>query len=375
MSIYGKEIDMKISKAAKLVNAGKYEEFEKIDFDSSNAKSADIKSKVVDSVLTLEGVQYLEKKGFIPEGYFTKDCAIFEASPAQVDFYIQHGARVNDVKIYENYEGDTEQYSFLRHIAGDSRYSAENVKSVINAGGKFVYGDEPLFRSRADRPITSKGRAEMMAKMLTLNKAGLLDEDDKRFLMKVLPVDAIAKLADDTTLTKDGDKSVRYRQYNVREPEFGSSTEFCVKYVNGIAEELIDRSTHETNWKWDRFIDEEKFLGKGIRSIEDKLKHDFDNFEDEFRTPYWVMQDISKDDWKMYKKEKDRDDRIRAAVEAGVKKANKRAAAKRQNPDRLAEKAEALGRATRSVKMAGGLSPEEEAQARIAAYKEFHREK
>ena len=78
---------------------------------------------------------------YVPEEYFSKKEVIFNSSPEQVDFYISKGARVNDSQKFWNYEDDCEEeVTFLDLTIEDSRYSAENVKSVIDAGGKFAYG-------------------------------------------------------------------------------------------------------------------------------------------------------------------------------------------------------------------------------------------
>ena len=179
-----------ISKAAKFIDEKKYDEFQKMNFGNDDMAS------ITDNVWTLDGIEYLDKKGLIPEEYFSKKEVIFNSSPEQVDFYISKGARVNDSQKFWNYEDDCEEeVTFLDLTIEDSRYSAENVKSVIDAGGKFAYGVVDV-----DSLFDKYGmmRDDTVAKIKVLNEAGLIDQNDKKILIDRLPIsnaDVIAKLA------------------------------------------------------------------------------------------------------------------------------------------------------------------------------------
>ncbi len=177
-----------ISKAAKFIDEKKYDEFQKMNFGNDDMAS------ITDNVLTLEGIEYLDKKGLIPEEYFSKKEVIFNSSPEQVDFYISKGARVNDSQKFWNYEDDCEEeMTFLDLIVADSRYSSKNVESVIKAGGKFSYD---AFDIQSVEDSLRLGNKNTLDKIKILNKANMLDEDAKESIIGHLGnIDAIAQLA------------------------------------------------------------------------------------------------------------------------------------------------------------------------------------
>lgn len=161
----------------------------------------------------------------------------------------------------------------------------------------------------------------------------------------------------------------QYKVYRVMEIDFGSSTEMFVKYIDGKATEVIDTSTNETNYVWDMQIDEKDYLGRDIKEIEDKLEHDFDDFEDEYRRPMWIADVVSKEDYNNVKAKELRQNHIFELRNKGAKMANERLKNKLKNPDELEKKAEIFRRAeARSRRRHSPLSKEE---IRFIAYKKM----
>ncbi len=120
--------------APKYIDKGRYQEFEKMVEKGFDPLSKYVGSYLIDDVRTLSGAEYLDKKGLIPEGYFTEydekieEPPLFRASLEQIDFYIAHGADATA----ENNMGQT--------LPDKMIYSAcpvESIKKVCEAGGRI----------------------------------------------------------------------------------------------------------------------------------------------------------------------------------------------------------------------------------------------
>lgn len=139
--------DSKFLLAAKFVDSGQYDKFEKMSFHHLDKEQmswyianghecnvpADDNEKnlyvITDYVRTLKGLQYLEQKGKIPEDYFTKsDMLLLNASNEQIDFYISHKAPVNDV---DDVTGETVLDRYLYN-----HKPTEAIEKLLNAGAK-----------------------------------------------------------------------------------------------------------------------------------------------------------------------------------------------------------------------------------------------
>lgn len=190
--------------AGELIDAGKYEEFEKMKFKNKDMEYHHIPELMV-AVQSLKGLQYMEQKGLISDDVFSRKQIIFGASSEQIVFYIRHGAKVNDtIEVVNPKEERWEKFNFLDVVVLSDKYSPENVKSVINAGGKFkdnhlnlngfeqTYSYEDVGRSffghstdlygdhyrKKTNCLSIKG----MEKIEILDKAGMLSESDKKYL-------------------------------------------------------------------------------------------------------------------------------------------------------------------------------------------------
>lgn len=212
-------LDSKITLAAKLIDAGKYDQFEKMNFsdiEKMNADDIGIKPsewpfEVMDKVETLSGLNYMVEKGLIGDDYFKSRTAI-AASSEQLDYYVKSGADVNfTLTTYSFYHNTQQKVSFLDHIMLNDSYSAENVESVVKAGGmsrmgyfdvfsftenlrrwsshdeKDVYGpNDVIFGNNHPLQVENYeiNQKNLEEKISVLNKYGYLEKYDREILMK-----------------------------------------------------------------------------------------------------------------------------------------------------------------------------------------------
>ncbi len=137
--------------------------------------------------------------------------------------------------------------------------------------------------------------------------------------------------------------STEYKSFHVREPEFGASTGFYAKIEDGKVAKIIDVSTHNTNYAWDLNNPPYEMVGKDATELSQKMKHYFDDYDDEFRTPFIYEDNISEQEFRrveIIEKMQEQRDKIAS------KRQQKRNA---QGTDKLAEKESKLDSASNRV--------------------------
>ena len=87
------------------------------------------------------------------------------------------------------------------------------------------------------------------------------------------------------------------------ESEFGSSTSCAVRLDHdGKIEDFVDSSTRETNYVWDiNFPCRDELIGKSFDAVEELFDDACTMEEGSYRSPYWGTDEISKEDFMMYK--------------------------------------------------------------------------
>lgn len=87
------------------------------------------------------------------------------------------------------------------------------------------------------------------------------------------------------------------------ESEFGSSTSCAVRLDDdGKIKDFVDSSTHETNYVWDiNFPRKDELIGKSFDAVEKLFDDACTMKEGSYRSPYWGTDEISKEDFMMYK--------------------------------------------------------------------------
>ena len=198
-----------ISEAAKLIDCGEYDGFKKIDFSNAEIPS-ELYFDIMEEVKTLSGAEYMVETGLVSQEYFKRGGAIFEASSEQIDFYIKSGADVNAIKTTDHWFHHTEgKTSYLDYILLFDNYSPENVETVIKAGGLPTLGyfnskgfvknlvfnpceekeayhlDDVLFHKGRRAFFNPMDQKNLEDKIRVLNKYGLLDDFDRKYLMRL----------------------------------------------------------------------------------------------------------------------------------------------------------------------------------------------
>lgn len=87
------------------------------------------------------------------------------------------------------------------------------------------------------------------------------------------------------------------------ESEFGSSTSCAVRLDDdGKIKDFVDSSTRETNYVWDiNFPCRDELIGKSFDAVEELFDDACTMEEGSYRSPYWGTDEISKEDFMMYK--------------------------------------------------------------------------
>lgn len=138
-----------------------------------------------------------------------------------------------------------------------------------------------------------------------------------------------------------------YKSFNAIEGDFGASSGFYAKIEDNRVTEVLDTSSHDTNYEWDFNVDEKDYIGLSQEELSDKMEHMYDDFEDEFRHPWISEEIISKDEYTSEKSRqsiaRNKEKYIETQKELGVAKAALRRR-QRENtaPDLLEEKAQVL---------------------------------
>ena len=90
---------------------------------------------------------------------------------------------------------------------------------------------------------------------------------------------------------------------DVIETEFGSSTSCAVRLGDdGKIKDFIDLSTHETNYVWDvSFPCKEELIGKSFDAVAQLCDDACTMEEGSYSSPSWGTDEISKEDFMMYK--------------------------------------------------------------------------
>ena len=87
------------------------------------------------------------------------------------------------------------------------------------------------------------------------------------------------------------------------ESEFGSGTSCAVRLDDdGKIKDFVDSSTRETNYVWDiNFPCRDELIGKSFDAVEELFDDACTMEEGSYRSPYWGTDEISKEDFMMYK--------------------------------------------------------------------------
>ena len=87
------------------------------------------------------------------------------------------------------------------------------------------------------------------------------------------------------------------------ESEFGSSISCAVRLDDdGKIKDFVDSSTRETNYVWDiNFPCRDELIGKSFDAVEELFDDACTMEEGSYRSPYWGTDEISKEDFMMYK--------------------------------------------------------------------------
>lgn len=91
--------------------------------------------------------------------------------------------------------------------------------------------------------------------------------------------------------------SAVYKSFDAREVDFGASSGFYVKIEDNKVTEVLDTSSHDTNYVWDFYVDEKNYIGLSEKELSDKMYHMYDDFNDEFRHPWILECTISEDEY------------------------------------------------------------------------------
>ena len=199
----------KIKRAAKYIDSGEYDKFEKMDFKDIDESIFNnflpnhfilpidedrLPYIIMNEVKTLEGAKYLDKKGLIPADYFSnkKLETIFFASTEQLEFYVAKGANINSAINTLDYGFHfDERLSVLdRMVFGfpDDNCSLAHINKMIELGAKRGC-------QKNGNAVHTLMREFMMArdwdiflpKLRLLNEKGMLKDEEKIVIALSLP--------------------------------------------------------------------------------------------------------------------------------------------------------------------------------------------
>ena len=143
VSIYRLTSDSLRTIAARLIDEEQYDKFKQLKSNSwfnkddvfyDNYRYENRYKSLTAKVKTLKSLQFLEKENLLSKDYFTEFNSeneyppLYNAYPEQIDFYIEHGAKVN--------ETDINGHSILDSMLYASRPS-ESIDKICKAGGKI----------------------------------------------------------------------------------------------------------------------------------------------------------------------------------------------------------------------------------------------
>ncbi len=138
-------------------------------------------------------------------------------------------------------------------------------------------------------------------------------------------------------IERDG---VVYKSFKARESDVGGSGGFYAKIENGKVTEIVDISTHETNFVWD--IDPPyEMVGKSGKELLHLMHHYLDTYEDDYRRPWILEENLSEQEYEQ---------EARRSFEVyEVRAERKRARAAQQGTDKFAEREDILREATERI--------------------------
>ena len=199
----------KIKQAAKYIDSGEYDKFEKMDFKDIDEgifnnflphhvtlpiDTDRLPYIIMNEVQTLEGAKYLDKKGLIPADYFSnkKLETIFSASTEQLEFYVAKGANINSAINTLDYGFHyDERLSVLDRMVFDfavDKCSLSHINKMIELGaqrgckkeGNAVHTLMENFMMARDYDI-------FLPKLRLLNEKGMLKDEEKIVIALHLP--------------------------------------------------------------------------------------------------------------------------------------------------------------------------------------------